>query len=282
MKGNELKAKYSIAGISAMLLLLNFVLMGCGDPGGTPGNGETNSPYHVYVAGTESNGTKNVAKFWKDGKATSLTDGSNNAHAQSIFVDGGNVYVVGFDVTNQPTYWKHDGGAVTPTVITKTGPTANARSIFVDSGNVYVAMTDNFTGIFLKDNAATTLSTGPQNAGADSIFVTGGNVYVSGVDRYSDAAKPVAVYWKYDGSTVTATDLTAATGHSVEARSIYVDNGGVVYVAGHEHNMGPNDQYVAKYWKDDGGTVTEINNPAAERTGYVVLIRFWTRGTYPS
>jgi len=40
----------------------------------------------VYVAGFENNGTKDVAKVWKNGVATSLTDGTNWATARSIFV----------------------------------------------------------------------------------------------------------------------------------------------------------------------------------------------------
>ena len=40
----------------------------------------------VYVAGYENNGTKDVAKVWKNGVGTSLTDGSNWAIARSIFV----------------------------------------------------------------------------------------------------------------------------------------------------------------------------------------------------
>jgi hypothetical protein len=41
----------------------------------------------VYVAGDEYSGTKSVAKFWKNGVATSLTNGSNDAFAYSIFVN---------------------------------------------------------------------------------------------------------------------------------------------------------------------------------------------------
>lgn len=40
----------------------------------------------VYVAGVEYSGTIGVAKFWKNGVATSLTNGSNYAFANSIFV----------------------------------------------------------------------------------------------------------------------------------------------------------------------------------------------------
>ena len=40
----------------------------------------------VYVTGYENNGAFDVAKVWKNGVATSLTNGSNQAFAFSIFV----------------------------------------------------------------------------------------------------------------------------------------------------------------------------------------------------
>jgi hypothetical protein len=41
---------------------------------------------NVYVAGYEYNGTERVAKYWKNGQAVALTDGTNGAGATSIFV----------------------------------------------------------------------------------------------------------------------------------------------------------------------------------------------------
>ena len=40
----------------------------------------------VYVAGEQREGTKTVAKVWKNGVETSLTNGSNDGGAYSIFV----------------------------------------------------------------------------------------------------------------------------------------------------------------------------------------------------
>jgi len=40
----------------------------------------------VYVAGYELNGTKRVAKYWKNGIAVTLTDGTQNAYAHSVFI----------------------------------------------------------------------------------------------------------------------------------------------------------------------------------------------------
>lgn len=40
----------------------------------------------VYVAGAQSNGYHNVAKYWKNGQAISLTDATESAGAYSIFL----------------------------------------------------------------------------------------------------------------------------------------------------------------------------------------------------
>ena len=52
----------------------------------------------IYVAGYDNSGAAKVAKVWKNGKDLySLTDGTNNAAASSVFVVGGDVYTAGYD-----------------------------------------------------------------------------------------------------------------------------------------------------------------------------------------
>jgi hypothetical protein len=68
----------------------------------------------VYVAGIEtSTSNHSVAKVWKNGVATALSDGTRNASASSVVVLGSDVYVGGYDyVTNYPAakYWKNGVG----------------------------------------------------------------------------------------------------------------------------------------------------------------------------
>ena len=47
--------------------------------------------------GFESNGTKKVAKLWKNGVAASLTNGSTILEASSVVVNNGNIYVAGYE-----------------------------------------------------------------------------------------------------------------------------------------------------------------------------------------
>ncbi len=84
----------------------------------------------VYVAGNESNGTKDVAKVWKNGVATSLSNGANDARANSVYVSGTDVYVAGYESNGTKSVakvWKN-GVATSLTLVVNN---ATAASVFV-------------------------------------------------------------------------------------------------------------------------------------------------------
>ena len=64
----------------------------------------------VYVTGAVTIGTHRVAKMWKNGVATDLTDGTNDADVTDIFVSGTDVYISGSEINggySVAKFWKN-------------------------------------------------------------------------------------------------------------------------------------------------------------------------------
>ena len=65
----------------------------------------------IYIGGSEYNGVNTVAKYWKNGVPTILTNGNNDAYARSVIEKDGDVYVVGYEIspliTSTAKYWKN-------------------------------------------------------------------------------------------------------------------------------------------------------------------------------
>ena len=120
------------------LIMIVLVLFSCkkegSDTPATPAPKEVN----VYVSGSEGQDTVLVAKYWKNGQAIALSDGTNDAWVASIAVAGSNVYVAG-TVKNgtfyEAKYWKN-GQAIALTNGTRN---SFAFSIVVAGSDVYVA-----------------------------------------------------------------------------------------------------------------------------------------------
>lgn len=231
----------------------------------------------VYVAGVEmgSSGYE-VAKYWKNGQAVSLTDGTAHAQAYSIFVSANDIYVCGdvgyvVDVVTSPQayYWKN-GSAV----ILGAG---YARSIAVSGNDIYVCgYTGNafygYHACYWKNGNITYL---PENTRSDdywdqypvsstgskaySIFISGSDVYIAGQETIvRDGASGVsAVYWKNGNEVYLIKGLFAGSKDDA-ANSIFVA-GQDVYACG---------ALDARYWKNgisfylwgSGGYVTMANS----------------------
>jgi hypothetical protein len=211
----------------------------------------------VYVAGMENNGSGvGVAKYWKNGQAIELTDGTKEAGANSIVVVGSDVYAAGSEVIANRSgviarYWKNGS----PVNLTDGSTWANANSIGVSGNDVYVAgtivaVTDgnihavywkNGNPTFLPENTDPKPITDPVSSKeslANSIFVSGSDVYIAGQEivtggpNYSLLS---ALYWK-NGNAVYL--LRGEINNSANS----------IFVVGHDvYACGALD---ARYWKN--------------------------------
>jgi len=98
------------------------------------------SQVDVYVAGVEYNGSIGVGKYWKNGQAVTLTDGTMNAWVPAISVVGSDVYVAGSERNSNGSvsvakYWKN-GQAI---ALTDGSRIAAANGMAVVGSDVYVA-----------------------------------------------------------------------------------------------------------------------------------------------
>ena len=155
----------------------------------------------VYVAGYETETTEvapqqfmvvPVAKVWKNGVATTLTDGTNVGVANSVALFGGDVYVAGWEGPPGPglaKVWKN--GVLVALTDDVLGAQANAVTL---RGSDVLAVGGQFNGrqnvpkIWTNGVAVNLAADG--TALAKAIAVAGTDVFVVGYD--GDAA----VYWK--------------------------------------------------------------------------------------
>jgi hypothetical protein len=221
------------------------------------------APAVVYVSGYENNGTKGVAKYWKDGVAVSLTDGTKNAYANTVFVSGTDVYAGGYEnnaTKNVAKIWKNG----VATSLTNGSNDGFIASVFVSGTDVYAVGWENNNAVndvakIWKNGVATQLSAAlTNNSRAFSVRVYGSDVYVAGFENNGPGTKAIAKYWK-NGIATSLTDGTrVAIGGDVFVK------GADIYVCGNEGNGSVGQ---AKYWKN--GTAVPLPVTSTTTTSFI-------------
>ncbi len=214
----------------------------------------------VYVAGEVKGPAYDIATIWKNGVATFLTGGTSSGVAHSVYVEGNDVYVSGYE-GNVAKTWKN-GVAVSLTDGTNAAVAYSIKRFYPD---MYVAGTEmsgtKTAARIWKNGIGSSLTNGNFNAGAFSVYIYGSqagtDVYVVGYEH--NGTKNVAKVWKNG----VATNLTDGTN---DAMALSVHGFGLdIYVGGYENDGTKN---VPKVWKNgleiflqnssDGGKITGL------------------------
>ena len=218
----------------------------------------------VYVAGI-SNGKAygesdpyddlviDKAVVWKNGVAQILQTDVNYSFASSVYVDGGDVYVAGYEenmgVSNSVAIiWKN--GVAQYLTDTDGKRVSSVNSVFVSNGDVYALGWSNGRAVICKNGVV--VHSFLNNESVQSIFVSGSDVYVSGNVRNSQGFDFITL-WK-NGVAQHLTD-----GNSFGYTNSVFVSGSDVYVAGLQYNEG---YYNAILWKNG---VLEFKDFSAER-----------------
>lgn len=218
-------------------------------------HGMTQAGGDIYICGfIEQNGKKRAC-YWKNGAVQFLTDGTNNAEASSIAVNGTDVYAAGYETTSTgkyvAKYWKN-GQAVT-----LNGSLADefrVESIAVSGSTVYTLVYNltTFRGISLFANS-TSLFAYPITSSNDAITdiaVQGSDVFTIG--RIGNEP----VYYKNNTKII----IRPAIPNSAAYGGI-VFNGTDFYIGGIIPAGVSN--IAAVYWKN-GNQLFQVGNPADE------------------
>lgn len=210
----------------------------------------------IYVCGYEkkSNVGKLIATVWKNGIATSLTDGTKDAVATDIAVSGENVYVVGGEENSKGIYlakiW------INGVSVDLTEQPSDAKKVIVSGGDIYVL------GYVLENNSYVEkiwkngiMSEIEIEGITTSLAVNNGDVYIVG---FHDQ---VAKVWKNG----IFSNLTSGMFYSVANDIEIKDND--VYIVGEEDVASVS---VAKVWKN--GVATDLSDGKLHNTAKAISI----------
>jgi hypothetical protein len=232
--------------IAIVVLLLITIFTSCSKDDAN-NNTQSKPAENVYVAGTEYNipTGKYIAKYWKNGKAVNLTDGTKESFPVDIKVVNNDVYVLGYEAPDN-VYWKNG----VKTILTPISNPENEllEKMFIDNNNIYFFGRLKNKYVYLKNNDPAVELFTEQLPSQVIYFVENGNVYVVVTGKINNI---VGTRLYKNNSLVR--DYVEPN----RINSIYVKND-IVYACG--YTSLPNNVYKSTYWKDGVATALPAEN----------------------
>jgi len=242
----------------------------------------------IYVAGAERNIPSSAdpselnqrAVYWKNGTQIEITDGSTNAEAVAIALNGNDVYVAGSEYNTttlrfNARLWKN-GAEIT---LNDGSNWSYANDVALNGNDVYVAGNEIISGtptaILWKNGIAQPLSVPGSSGNATRILFNGNDIYVFGA--YSNAGVTNACYWK-NGSFNTINFITGGRSYFVYDALITGGNLHLVGFGFEATNARP------IYWNSNGTAIklSESSGSAqsiADKNNVLTVVG--TMGEYP-
>jgi hypothetical protein len=225
----------------------------------------------VYVVGFEYNGTVNVAKLWKNGIATNISDGTKNATATGVFVKGNDVYVSFTEGVKKRAKLWHNGAVTTLPFPDSNDPFTESGARGVSEGVVVgyhqVASTGRFvaaywgeTGLVNISNAAT------DNAEASAIHIKTINNFTrtsicGSIKSYNTTAETKTFFWGGQFSNPSFNIYGNALATSI-SNTCFINDNGFTYIGGRYNTP--------TIWMEGSPAITLANNNGAVSGLYVV------------
>lgn len=151
------------------------------------------------------------------------------------------------------TYW-HAGNAHR---LGKTGVTSDANSLFVSGNDVLIvgyemSSSGKYTAMLWKNNLATSLTDGNEDARANGVAVVGSDVYVVGQRKLPNNGNWIATLWK-NGEPMSLSDPTTTNASAYDITVVGTD----VYIIGESRILSElSSRHV--YWKN--GELSYLSN----------------------
>jgi len=183
-----------------------------------------------------------IAKFWKNGVVTDLTNATTSADAKAIKIVGNDIYIAGIDYgANEYVIWKN---GVRSLVANGAPLTYEAMGLGVSGNDVYVCGNVGVHAYVWKNGVATKLSDSSSSF-VSGLFIAGTDIYISGIENGK------AVYWKNGVKIVLSTETSWANAIAVSGTDVYV--------------VGNEPFNTAVYWKNGVKTIlaTSVSGYAA-------------------